>query len=41
MNEYTLNIPINDYNKLKLCELKTTKNYNKKLYELIEDYLSK
>ena len=38
MNEYTLNIPINDYEKLKICELRMQKYYNKKLFELIEDY---
>ena len=40
MNEYMINIPLNDYEKLKMCELKLKESYIEKLLDLSSNLAS-
>jgi hypothetical protein len=40
MNEYTINIPINRYDELRLCELQLKSSYILRLLKLSKEYAS-
>lgn len=40
MNEYTINIPINRYDELRLCELQLKNSYILRLLKLSKEYAS-
>ena len=40
MNEYSVNIPISEYDKLRMCELMLKDSYIKRLHKLSTEYAS-